>query len=223
MADEGKRPSLRNVTETPPPSRRGRPSLAPADILSGRKRIAVVAERLFQTEGFAAVSMRRLAKEAGCAPMTLYAYFDSKADILRLIWAGFLAGLFDDLDRQSQGIPNPEDRLVALARAYVRYWLDHPDRYRMVFMTHGVTQGEVGTFVEGGDILARFQLFAEALSATGAAPARLTLAYEALLSALIGVAHNQITVSAYPWSDGEAQAEFLAQAILAQAKDRASV
>lgn len=176
-----------------------------------------MAETLFQAEGFAAVSMRRLAREAGCAPMTLYAYFESKADILSLIWAGFMGELFDALDRQARSIPDPRARLGTLSRAYVRYWLDHPDRYRMVFMTEGVTQAQEGAFVGGGDILARYRLFADTLSAAGVAPARLKLANDALLSGLIGVAHNHITITAYPWASGEDLAETLSQAILNQA------
>ena len=179
-----------------------------------------MAERLFRTEGFAAVSMRRLAQEAGCAPMTLYAYFESKADILGLIWEGFLTGLFDDLDSRAREISAPRARLAAISRAYVSYWLVHPDRYRMVFMTEGVTQAQVGAFVGGGDILDRYQLFADTLAAAGVAPSRLKFANDALLSALIGVAHNQITVAAYAWAPGEELAEMLAGAILAEARGR---
>ncbi len=179
-----------------------------------------MAERLFQTEGFAAVSMRRLAQEVGCAPMTLYAYFESKADILGLIWARFLTGLFDDLDRLAREVSDPRARVAAISRAYVGYWLAHPDRYRMVFMTEGVTQAQVGVFVGGGDILDRYQLFADSLAAAGVAPSGLKLANDALLSALIGVAHNQITVSAYAWAPGEELAEMLAAAILAEARGR---
>lgn len=204
------------MSHSPAPPRRGRPGLKAEDVAETRARIARIAETLFLNEGFAAVSMRRLAQEAGCAPMTLYAYFESKADILGLIWAGFLTELFDDLDRHALTIADPRKRLLALSARYVRYWLDHPDRYRMVFMTEGVTQTEVGAFIGGGDILSRYQLFAKALLEAGVEPARLKLAYDALMSCLIGVAQNHITITAYAWTDGEALAQTLADAILAQ-------
>lgn len=206
------------MATTSPSPRRGRPGLSASDLAAGRARIARVAEHLFREEGFGAVSMRRLAQAAGCAPMTLYAYFDSKADILARIWATFLSELFDDLEQLAGATADPTVRLVALSRRYVRYWLDHPDRYRMVFMTEGVTQSDVGAFVGEGDILARYRLFSDSLSAAGADPARLKLSYDALMSALIGVAHNHVTITAYPWEDAERLAEALALAILASAR-----
>ncbi|MFM9862595.1 MAG: TetR family transcriptional regulator, partial [Micropepsaceae bacterium] len=65
---------------------RGRPPLSSDQVDMMRKRIADAARRLFRDEGFEAVSMRRLATEAGCTPMSLYTYFDGKIDVLRSVW-----------------------------------------------------------------------------------------------------------------------------------------
>ncbi|MFM9884477.1 MAG: TetR/AcrR family transcriptional regulator, partial [Burkholderiales bacterium] len=64
----------------------GRPPLSSDQVEVARKRIADAARRLFRDEGFEAVSMRRLATEAGCTPMSLYTYFDGKIDVLRSVW-----------------------------------------------------------------------------------------------------------------------------------------
>ncbi|MEZ5226686.1 MAG: TetR/AcrR family transcriptional regulator [Acidimicrobiales bacterium] len=52
-----------------------------------RAHIAGCALELFRSDGYAGVSMRRLAGSAGCTPMTLYKYFENKFEILQLIWA----------------------------------------------------------------------------------------------------------------------------------------
>lgn len=44
--------------------------------------ILEVAERLLATEGVVAISIRRIAEELSCAPMTLYNAFSSKRDLL---------------------------------------------------------------------------------------------------------------------------------------------
>jgi len=62
---------------------RGRPAITTEQREEMRARIAGEAKRLFQTEGYSQVSMRRISKEIGCAPMTLYKYYEAKIDILR--------------------------------------------------------------------------------------------------------------------------------------------
>ena len=48
--------------------------------------IIEAAVRLADSEGLAAVSMARLAKELGFTTMSLYRYFSSKDEILQLMW-----------------------------------------------------------------------------------------------------------------------------------------
>ena len=67
------------ISPDPPNGRpRGRPTLSEAEASEMRRHIADCAMRLFQEDGYDAVSMRRLAGEAGCTVMTLYRYFDRK-------------------------------------------------------------------------------------------------------------------------------------------------
>jgi len=57
---------------------RGRPAITTEQREEMRARIAGEAKRLFQTEGYSQVSMRRISKEIGCAPMTLYKYYEAE-------------------------------------------------------------------------------------------------------------------------------------------------
>lgn len=192
--------------EQPERRARGRPARSPEQIADMRAHISACALRLFREEGYAAVSMRRLAREAGCTAMTLYTYFDDKIDILRALWADVFAELFDGLDATADAETRPEARLKAVALGYVSYWLEHRETYFMVFMSGGVSQADVVGFVSDGGTAARFELFRTSLDAALGGqtdPEELRLKSELLLCILNGIAHNLITISGYPWSDPE--------------------
>jgi len=61
-----------------PPGRGPKPRLTPAQI-------AQIASRVADAEGLEAVTMQRIAREAGVTTMALYRYFSGKADLLDLM------------------------------------------------------------------------------------------------------------------------------------------
>jgi len=192
------RPSAKSARQA-----RGRPARSKAQIEDMRAAIAQSAMKLFREEGYEAVSMRRLAQEAGCTVMTLYKYFDGKIDVLRYLWGQVFGEMFDALDLLAARERNAERRLDAIALGYVEFWLARRDRYFMVFMSSGVTQSDVSVFVGDDPVLPRFALLRDCLAtALGARAggAEITLKFDLLLCALNGIAHNLITISAYPWS-----------------------
>lgn len=194
---------------TPPTSRRsGRPKLSETQRVSKRAEIAAAAAGLFETHGVAHISMRRIAAEVGCAPMTLYKYYDAKIDILRTLWGGVFDTLFGQLRTIAEGEHDAQRRLKRLCTAYVSFWLENPSLYRLVFMADGVTQPDVSVFIQGDDIAQHYNLFAAAIAAaTATATAKggdMTLIKtrsEALICFLHGIAHNRITMSGYDWPD----------------------
>lgn len=170
-------------------------------------RISVVAETLFTRDGFAKVSMRRIAKEIGCTPMALYGYYDSKLDILQSLWGGVFELLFAGLE----ALPATDDAatdLAALCTAYVEFWLARPDYYRLVFMAEGVTQPEVSLFLDQPDIIAKYSLFQTAIARL--CPEKdIKLKFDIVMSMLHGIAHNKITISGYGWASPEDQVSVL--------------
>ena len=181
---------------------RGRPAISDEKKRLMREEIAACAQRLFQAEGYGQVSMRRIASEIGCSPMTLYKYYDAKIDILRTLWADVFSVVFDELDALAATEMTPHDRLATLSSAYVTYWLDHTEHYRLVFMAEGVTQPDVSLFMDDPGIILRYRLLADAILAANldASPEALKQKLDALLCFLHGIAHNLITVSGYSWS-----------------------
>lgn len=181
---------------------RGRPPISDEKRKFMRHEIAVCAENLFQAEGYGQVSMRRIANEIGCSPMTLYKYYDAKIDILRTLWSDVFSLVFDKLDALSATQMKPNARLAALSSAYVKYWLDHTEHYRLVFMAEGVTQPDVSLFMDDPKITLRFQVLADAVLAANSDADRddHKQKLDALLCFLHGIAHNLITISGYSWS-----------------------
>jgi len=129
-------------------------------------RISRVAEALFTQDGYGKVSLRRIAKEIGCTPMALYSYYDSKLDILQSLWGGVFEQLFARLGAIVLPISgasetrseNARAHLTSLCIAYIGFWLERPDDYRLVFMAEGVTQPDVSLFLDRPDIIAKYSI-----------------------------------------------------------------
>ncbi|MEP4337562.1 MAG: TetR/AcrR family transcriptional regulator [Roseobacter sp.] len=169
--------------------------------------ITKTAQRLFQNEGYATVSMRRLAKETGCSPMTLYKYFDGKIAILQTLWAVVFTDLFGKLRDRIESDTEEKEKLRIACRHYVGYWLEHPEHYRLVFMAEGVMQQDVSMFIDNPEIEAGFGLLAQLVvdasdDTIGSAATKIKI--DLIMGALHGIAHNRITISGYPWSDTNA-------------------
>lgn len=167
-----------------------------------RERVVDAARGLFALEGFDAVSMRRIAQQAGCSTMSLYGYFRSKNDLLRHIWEDFFAGLFARVE-VALALPTPEQRLRAACAAYVNYWCEHPERYRMVYLNQDHAAAGEQLYVDASPIVERFGLFRELVKdaqadgiARGGDP---QLLGEALVCSLLGLCHSLVTIPEYPW------------------------
>lgn len=209
------------MTSPDPPSGRprGRPALTEAEASEMRRHIADCAMRLFQEDGYEAVSMRRLASEAGCTVMTLYRYFDRKIDILRALWAEILGDLFDRLGAIAEDESHALKRLEKVSFGYVDFWLQRREHYFLVFMSSGVSQSDVSVFVAEDGVVERFGVLHQSLAAaleSNASDAEIELKTQSLLCALNGIAHNLITISAYPWADPKTLVDAAVSGVLLQ-------
>jgi AcrR family transcriptional regulator len=183
---------------------RGRPTLTKIELAQKQAAIANAARALFAAEGYGAVSIRNVAEAAGMSPMTLYRYFDAKIDVLRFLWSDVLNELFDSLEVIAKRERNEGKRLRKISIAYVRYWIDHPDHYRMIFMSEGISQPAVSVFVEQDEVIPRYALFSRCIEqATQPDEGDLPVMTELLISSLHGIAHNHVTISGYVWQDPE--------------------
>jgi AcrR family transcriptional regulator len=98
-----------------------------------RERILDAARRIVVREGFAALSMRKIADAIEYSPATLYLHFASRDEIAQALCAEGYAQLLETFVPLAQ-IADPAERLKALGRAYVAFGVAHPETYRLIFM-----------------------------------------------------------------------------------------
>jgi AcrR family transcriptional regulator len=98
-----------------------------------RAQILKAARKIVTDEGFAALTMRRLASDIEYATGTIYLYFASRDELaMELCREGFRV-LLSHMEPVAS-IVNPVERLRAGLHAYARYALENPAMYRMTFM-----------------------------------------------------------------------------------------
>lgn len=110
----------------------GRTALSAEDRTAFREAMREVATRRFAELGEAGVTMRGLADELGCSPMTPYKYFADRDEIFTMVRLAAIDA-FVAAQAKCDGIADPVDRLCARGRAYVGFAIEHPDQYRVMF------------------------------------------------------------------------------------------
>lgn len=110
-------------------ARRGEGDKLRADIISAAERL------LMATGDEDKVSIRAISKLVGVTPPAIYMHFEDKDSLLFEVCAGrfqefhtYLADAFATSD-------DPVESLRAGGQAYIQFGLDHPEQYRMLFMT----------------------------------------------------------------------------------------
>jgi AcrR family transcriptional regulator len=127
-----------------------RVALTDSEISAYRERIIEAASRLFAAEGFEAVTLRAIATEIGCSPMTPYRYFRDKDEIFALVRAEAFRRFADAQERVAAATDEPAETLARLGRAYVEFALAEPDAYRFMFELHQDTDGDYPELAEQG-------------------------------------------------------------------------
>ena len=192
----------------------GRPPRSETDIQAFRSKVAKHALALYREEGFGAVSMRRLAKEVGCAPMTIYAHFEGKTDILRYLWADVLADMSNEIQKELKSVVAPVERLQTAALTFVSYWIDHPDHFRLVFMSNDVTRSDVSTFIMDDQTLVHFKMFFDLVQDVLPDDSNVKARTDTLISGMIGIALCTNTIRDYPWADAPLMTDRLLTSIM---------
>jgi len=193
----------------------GRPPRSSTEIQEFRSKIGKHALEIYRAEGFGAVSMRRLAKEVGCAPMTIYAHFEGKTDILKYLWADVLRDMSNDIEKKLKSVVGPRERLRSATQTFVDYWIDHPDHFRLVFMSNDVTREDVSTFIMHDDTLAHFRMFSSLIKEVHPEEHDVKMRTDTLISGMIGIALCANTILDYPWADATSMTEQLLTSIIA--------
>jgi AcrR family transcriptional regulator len=100
-----------------------------------RREIFLAASDLFASEGYANVSMRKIAQKIEYSPTTIYLYFKDKDDLLRQICEDTFSHLGNRLQSIEDTLGKTLDGLRHGLREYVDFGLEHPNQYEVTFMT----------------------------------------------------------------------------------------
>ena len=99
-----------------------------------RGRILDTARELFATEGYDAVTMRRIAERIEYSPTAIYFHFKDKETLIRELCDADFYALAQQF-RAAQKIQDPIERLRRVGHAYIQFGVEYPNHYRLMFMT----------------------------------------------------------------------------------------
>lgn len=101
-----------------------------------RESILDAANELLLDAGYTGITMRKVADRIGYSATTIYLHFANKDALLHaLIERGYRL-LHSAMHRVADEVVDPIARIEALCRCYVRFGLDHPAYYEVMFMLH---------------------------------------------------------------------------------------
>jgi len=98
-----------------------------------REKAAAAARRIMDEYGAEKVTIRGIAKEVGMSAMSLYTYFENKADIIAYLQSQAVNELSADLAAAQDKSNTPEKVIAALGAAYVAFADEKADEFRLAF------------------------------------------------------------------------------------------
>ena len=104
-----------------------------------RSGILAAAREIASTEGWGAVTIRKIAGLIEYSPPVIYEYFDSKEDLLlELVRMGYAEQL-QAVEAARESSDSPEEALLRMVRAWCRFAFDSPDLYQVMYGLGGVS------------------------------------------------------------------------------------
>lgn len=180
--------------------------------LALRQAILDAASDLIVNQGYANLSIRKIADRIEHAPSTIYLYFRDKVSIL----AAICEETFGELTAQLEVIHQTEtDALTGLRRGllcYIRFGLDHPQHYLVVFNTPYPKEFD-GTADDHGPMTAGLRCFdslcravRKGMDSGQLAVADVNIVSQAVWTAIHGLTSTLIVIGddcGFPWAPRE--------------------
>lgn len=115
-----------------------------------RAAIIDAARELFVSRGIEAVTMREIARCVGYSPTALYLHFKDKQALLRELCDTDFLALAKEL-KEIGLINDPMERLRLLGLGYVRFAMEYPNHYQLMFMTPQLQKDLDSSSIEAGN------------------------------------------------------------------------
>jgi AcrR family transcriptional regulator len=114
-----------------------------------RQRILDASRDILLSQGFAALTMRRVAEAIDYAPASIYLHFQSREQIAQELCFAGLKRLYEHLQKVTA--KDAAARLLGYARAYLEYAQSDPETYRLIFLANPQLSKAVFAQQDSGD------------------------------------------------------------------------
>lgn len=168
-----------------------------------RAEILAAAERIFVEHGYEGATIRKIAEEVGLSSTALYIHFPDKGAILQEICRDAFEALLDGNRRVMEQVQDPQSRMRRLIEAYVDFGFEHPNAYRLVYMTRpseASAGAESAAQEMGGALFDSFRRVVREADASGLLRGDPEETAQALWAGAHGVVSLVITKPYFPWA-----------------------
>jgi AcrR family transcriptional regulator len=183
-----------------PRSRRGEGETLRADLLQATERLMI------ETGSADAVSIRAIADAVGVTSPSIYLHFPDKESLILAVCERHFEVFDAVIEEAGRSTGDPVESLRRRGRAYVRFGLENPEPYRILFMTRTDSTQQRDVVVGGAEARA-FQHLVDAvqrcIDAGAFRPVDPVLAATGVWTALHGVTSLLISMPGFPWPDVE--------------------
>lgn len=162
-------------------------------------------EKLLIERGDAeAVSIRAIADAVGVTPPSIYMHFKDKTDLLVAVCDDRFREFDEVQEAAAASFDDPLESLQARGRAYVRFGLDNPEHYRILFMVRDPQRADRDSaevpagLVAFGHLVGAVQRCMDAGSFAGGDP---VLVATGLWTAVHGITSLLICFPNFDWPD----------------------
>jgi len=182
-----------------------------------RRDILQAARDLLLQEGPAHFTMRKLARELGCVPGTLYLYFEDKDELIAILVEESFEHLMSDLEGLQPDL-NPVEFLEALMRTYIAFGLANPSHYYFAFMLHRTPSLEKARPRPHRSYALLCSTLEACVERSLIAPVDVQVAAPAVWASIHGITSLMITMPNFPWGDRGAVVDRLVSSVLESMK-----
>ena len=180
-------------------SRRGEGETLRADLLAATERLMI------ETGSAEAVSIRAIADAVGVTPPSIYLHFPDKDSLILAVCERHFEAFDRVIEAAGRSTDDPVESLRRRGQAYVRFGLENPEPYRILFMTRNDSAQQRNVVVGAG--ARAFQHLVDAvqrcIDAGAFRPVDPVLAATGVWAAVHGVTSLLISLPGFPWPDIE--------------------
>jgi AcrR family transcriptional regulator len=105
-----------------------------------REEILQAAKELFLEHGYDQTTIRKIADRVGVSAPALYLYFQDKEQMMLALCDQTFGHLLDSLGDIEKSVSDPRERIRKFGESYLRFGLQHPDEYRLIFLGSNVPE-----------------------------------------------------------------------------------